>query len=102
MELVLLSPRLDAQEALRIGLVNRVVPAAELDAAVDGVAKSIASGPTLALRNAKRLVRESLGRTLPEQLHAEAVSIAQCAGTGDFVEGITAFLEKRPPRFDGT
>ena len=99
MELVLLSPRLDAQEALRIGLVNRVVPAAELDAAVDSVANAIASGPALALRNAKRLVRESLDRTLPEQLHAEAVSIAQCAGTNDFVEGITAFLEKRSPRF---
>ena len=99
MELVLLSPRLHAQEALRIGLVNRVVPASELDAAVESVAKSIADGPALALRNAKRLVRESLGRTLPEQLHAEAVSIAQCAATDDFVEGITAFLEKRAPRF---
>lgn len=100
MELVLLSPRLDAREALRIGLVNRVVPAAELDSAVEGVAKSLATGPAQALRNAKRLLRESLGRTLPEQLNAEALSIAQCAGTSDFVEGITAFLEKRPPRFE--
>ncbi len=99
MELVLLSPRLDAREALRIGLVNRVVPVAELDAAVAAVASSIVAGPPLALRNAKRLVRESLDHTLPEQLNAEATSIAQCAATGDFVEGVTAFLEKRPPHF---
>lgn len=99
MELVLLSPRLDAKEAAAIGLVNRVVPAVELDATVESVARSLASGPPLALRNARRLVRESLDHTLSEQLDAEAASIAQCAGTDDFVEGITAFLEKRPPRF---
>ena len=99
MELVLLSPRLDASEALRIGLVNRVVPTAELDTAVDAVTRSLASGPALALRNARRLLRGSLEHTLSQQLDAEAASIAQCAGTDDFVEGITAFLEKRAPRF---
>ena len=51
------------------------------------------------MRNAKRLLRDSLGRTLSEQLDAEAVSFGACAATDDFVEGITAFLEKRPPRF---
>ena len=99
MELFLLSPRIDAKEAAAIGLVNRVVPAAELDAAVDRVVRSLADGPALALANAKRLLRASPGRSLSEQLNAEAASIAQCAGTADFVEGITAFLEKRPPRF---
>ena len=60
---------------------------------------ALATGPVLALRNAKRLVRESLARTLSEQLDAEAASFAACAGTADFVEGITAFLAKRPPQF---
>jgi 2-(1,2-epoxy-1,2-dihydrophenyl)acetyl-CoA isomerase len=55
----------------------------------------------MALRNAKRLIRESLGRTLAEQLDAERASFAACAGTTDFVEGITAFLAKRPPTFTG-
>ncbi|MEP7184012.1 MAG: enoyl-CoA hydratase [Betaproteobacteria bacterium] len=99
MEILLLSERFDAAEALRLGIVNRVVPAAGLDAATDAIVKSLVAAPVLALRNAKRLVRDSLGRTLSEQLQAEAVSFGQCAATADFAEGITAFLEKRPPRF---
>jgi 2-(1,2-epoxy-1,2-dihydrophenyl)acetyl-CoA isomerase len=98
-EILLLSERFDAAEALRIGLVNRVVPLAELDAAVAAVAGSLASAPVLSMRNAKRLLRESLGRTLSEQLQAEAVNFGHCAGTADFAEGITAFLEKRAARF---
>jgi 2-(1,2-epoxy-1,2-dihydrophenyl)acetyl-CoA isomerase len=101
MELVLLSPRLAAPEALAIGLVNKVVPRAELDAAVASAANSLAAGAALAIANAKRLLRGSLDRTLPEQLAAEAASIAQCAGTADFVEGVTAFVAKRPPKFGG-
>jgi 2-(1,2-epoxy-1,2-dihydrophenyl)acetyl-CoA isomerase len=101
MELVLLSPRLTAAEALAIGLVNKVVPRDELDAAVASATNSLAIGARLALANAKRLVRDSLDRTLPEQLAAEARSIAQCAGTADFVEGVTAFVAKRPPKFGG-
>ena len=102
MELVLLSPRLAAPEALAIGLINKVVPGAELDAAVASAANSLATGPALAIANAKRLLRGSLDRSLPEQLAAEAASIAQCAGTTDFVEGVTAFVAKRPPKFGGT
>ncbi len=99
MEILLLGERFDAQKALAIGLVNRVVPAAELESAVAAVVNSLATGPAMAIRNAKRLLRESLGRTLSAQLDAEAVSFGACAGTDDFVEGITAFLEKRPARF---
>ena len=99
MEIMLLGERFDARHALELGLVNRVVPAAELESAVAAMVESLATGPVMAIRNAKRLVRESLGRTLPEQLAAEAVSFGACSGTNDFAEGITAFLAKRPAKF---
>ena len=99
LEIYLLSERCDAHEAQRIGLVNRVVDGAALDATVRAIASSIATGPALALGNVKRLLRESSGRTLSEQLHAEAESFGRCAATEDFAEGIRAFLAKRPPRF---
>ena len=99
LEIHLLSERFDAREAWRIGLVNRVVARDALDATVSELARSIAEGPALALRNVKRLVRDASQRTLSEQLRAEAESFAQCAATEDFVEGIGAFLEKRRPRF---
>ncbi|MFO1414033.1 MAG: enoyl-CoA hydratase-related protein [Burkholderiales bacterium] len=101
MEIMLLAERFDARQALAWGLVNRVVPAAELDAALAAVVASLVAAPRLAIRNAKRLLRESLGRTLSEQLVAEAVSFGSCTATPDFAEGITAFFEKRPARFGG-
>ena len=100
MEIFLLGERFGAADALALGIVNKVVPAAGLAAAADGIVKSLASGPVLALRKTKRLVRDSMARTLSEQLQAEAVSFSECAGTADFDEGITAFLAKRSPRFD--
>ena len=99
MEILLLSERFDAAEALRLGLVNRVVAAERLEAEVDAIVRALAMAPVLATRNAKRLVRDSLTRTLSEQLQAEAVSFGQCTATADFAEGITAFIEKRPARF---
>ena len=99
LEIYLLGERFDAREAQRIGLVNRVVDAAALDATVHELAQSIATGPALALRNVKRLLRESFEHTLAEQLGAEAESFGRCAATTDFAEGIHAFFEKRPPKF---
>ena len=99
MEIFLLGERFGATEALALGIVNRVVPAAELDTATEAMVRALAAGPVLALRNTKRLVRGSMARTLSEQLQAEATSFGACAGTADFVEGITAFLGKRPPQF---
>jgi 2-(1,2-epoxy-1,2-dihydrophenyl)acetyl-CoA isomerase len=99
MEIILLSERFDALEALRIGIVNKVVPAPELDTAVNAIVESLVHAPVDALRNAKRLLRESPGHSLSEQLQAEAVSFAQCAATPDFVEGVRAFTAKRKPRF---
>jgi 2-(1,2-epoxy-1,2-dihydrophenyl)acetyl-CoA isomerase len=97
--ILLLSERFGAQEALAMGLVNRVVPGAELDAAVEKVVAAIASGPRGALARTKRLLRQSSTCTLPEQLRAEAASFAACSSTDEFVEGVTAFVEKRPARF---
>ena len=102
MEILLLGERFDAAEALRLGLVNRVVPASELHGVVDALARKLAAGPALAQRNTRRLLRSAATRTLSEQLQAEAVSFGACAAERDFVEGITAFLDKRPPRFGTT
>lgn len=101
MEIMLLSERFDAAQARDWGIVNRVVPLADLDAAVAAVVQDLVRAPLLAVRNAKRLLRQSLGSSLSEQLAAEAVSFGTCAGTTDFAEGINAFLEKRPARFAG-
>ncbi len=101
MEIVLLGDRFDAAEALALGLVNRVVPAAELDAAVASIVASLVNGPATAIANGKRLVNASLERTLSEQLQAEATSFGACAASADFAEGVAAFLAKRPARFGG-
>jgi 2-(1,2-epoxy-1,2-dihydrophenyl)acetyl-CoA isomerase len=99
MEIMLLGERFDAARALEFGLVNRVVTAAELDNEVQRIVQSLADAPVLAMRNTKRLVRESLAHSLSAHLDAEAVSFGACAATPDFVEGITAFLDKRPAHF---
>ena len=97
--ILLLGERFGAADALAMGLVNRVVPLAELDVAVEAVARALADGPREALSATKRLLRDSLDRTLSGQLQAEAVSFGRLSATDDFVEGVASFLEKRPPRF---
>ena len=99
MEIFLLAERFDAAEAARLGIVNKVVPAAELDRTLDAIVDTLVAGPRDALRGAKRLVRESLARTLSEQLDTEAVSFGRATASADFDEGIGAFLAKRPPQF---
>ncbi|MEH3144157.1 MAG: enoyl-CoA hydratase-related protein [Methylobacterium frigidaeris] len=101
MEIALLNPVLDAAEAHRLGLVNRVVPAAEFAAEAEALAARLAEGPTHAYGAMKRLLRDSSGRDLSGQLAAESASFLACADTADFREGVEAFLGKRPPRFGG-
>lgn len=98
-QIMMLGDRFDAREAAALGVVNRVVGNAELDEVVADASQRIAAGPTLAVRNLKRLLRASLQRSLSEQLQAEAVSFGQCTASDDFAEGIEAFLAKRPPAY---
>lgn len=98
-EIALLSEPFDAAEALRLGLVNRVVPAAELDAQATQLAERLARGPMPATANLKRLLRTSFERDLRGQLDAERNAFLACAASADFAEGVDAFLAKRKPEF---
>lgn len=98
-EIALLGDRFDAATAAELGLVNRVVPLADLDAEVDKLASRLARGPAIAFGRTKALLQGSFDQTLEAQLDAEARSFAACAAEPDFVEGLSAFVEKRKPAF---
>lgn len=102
LEIALLGDTLNAQEALRCGLINRVVPAPELERTTQALAQRLAQGPTKAYGHMRRLLRSSWERTLPEQLAAEAQAFDHCAHSSDMREGLQAFFDKRKPLFHGT
>lgn len=101
LEIALLGEAFTADDALRLGLVNRVVPSAELDSATAALAQRLANGPTLAYGAMKRLMRASMDHTLPEQLAAEKDAFVHCAGTEDFRAGVEAFHQRQSPQFVG-
>lgn len=101
MELTLLSDTLDASAALQLGLINSVVPAAELEPASQRLMRRLAAGPTKAYAEAKALMNNSLHNSMETQLEAEAQAFSRCARTADLAEGVTAFVEKRKPEFSG-
>ena len=101
LEIALMGDTLTAPDALRLGLVNRVVPAQHLDTAADALIERIAHGPTLAYGAMKRLMRASFDRDLDTQLIAETAAFAGCAATQDMRAGIEAFYAKKPPVFEG-
>ena len=101
LEIALLGDTYGAAEAERLGLVNRVMPVAELDAAVQELAQRLAGGPTLAHGHMRRLMRASFDHDLPAQLAAEAEAFVACAHTADLPQGIAAFHAKRPAAFQG-
>ena len=100
-EIALLGDAVTAHEALAMGLVNRVVADAELEAAAEALARRLAIGAPAALAATKQLLRLSSGRDLASQVAAEADSLRGCAATADYAEGLAAILEKRAARFSG-
>jgi 2-(1,2-epoxy-1,2-dihydrophenyl)acetyl-CoA isomerase len=100
-ELMLLGDRFDARRALELGLVNRLVPPAALEAEAMTLATRLANGPTYAYGRTKALLQATLGDAFDAQLRRETESFAACAATNEFVEGVRAFLEKRKPSFTG-
>jgi 2-(1,2-epoxy-1,2-dihydrophenyl)acetyl-CoA isomerase len=100
-ELVFFGDDLSAQDAERLGLVNKVVPAAELEATVRQWAKRLAEGPTFAIGLSKRLLNRSLQADMDTLFAEEAFTQALVANSEDMREGIRSFMEKRPPAFKG-
>jgi len=100
-ELALLAEVIDAVEADRIGLVNRIVPEADLDAHVADVAARIAAGPPLALSMSKALLNHGSQMSMSQALEAEAATQATNFGTADAREAGLAWIEKRAPEFTG-
>jgi len=102
LELITTAAKIDTDEALRIGLVERVVGDEELEAEAHTLAARIASQPPLAVRGAKRAVHAALdGRSVRDGLVVEAENQAVCLASADFTEAITAFIEGRPPEYRG-
>jgi 2-(1,2-epoxy-1,2-dihydrophenyl)acetyl-CoA isomerase len=92
---------IDAQTALQLGIVNRVVPAAQLEAETKGLAHKIAQGPQLAIRSVKRALFGSAKAKLVKGLEHEVQEQMKCFVSKDCGEGIRAFMEKRKPKFQG-
>jgi 2-(1,2-epoxy-1,2-dihydrophenyl)acetyl-CoA isomerase len=99
MEIALLAERFDAATAERLGLVNRVVPAASLDEETGKLAARLAAGPTAVYARTKQLLNASLNSSLETQLQREAEAFAQSASEPAFAEGVRAFIEKRKPQW---
>ncbi len=100
-ELAMLGERLPARQALEWGLINRVWPDAEFAGRADELAAGLAEGPTLSYAGAKRELNKWLYERMAGQLEFEAAIQQEMAGSADFKEGVSAFLEKRRPRFTG-
>lgn len=101
LKLLLSGDILNAQEALRIGLVDEVVPAAELMSRAEALAQAIAKNAPLAVAETLHIVEEGLSLPLELGLLREAQAFGSLSATADKTEGTTAFLEKRPPSWKG-
>ncbi|MEA2089900.1 MAG: enoyl-CoA hydratase/isomerase family protein [Thermoproteota archaeon] len=100
-ELIFTGRMINAEEAKKTGVVNQVFSAGELEKATEEVAAKLASGASLAINAAKKLLKQGLYENLRVQLKREAEAIAKASATVDFEEGLNAFLEKRKPKFKG-
>ncbi len=100
-EMAMLGEPVDAARALDWGLINRVLPDAQFDGAVTDLVDRLAAGPTRSYAGTKRQLNAWLYSRMEEQLALEASIQQEMAASGDFAEGLTAFLQKRPPAFEG-
>ncbi|MBD8561810.1 enoyl-CoA hydratase/isomerase family protein [Pseudomonas fluorescens] len=100
-ELVFFGDKVAAHDAQALGLINRVVPGAELAITVDALAARLASGPTTAISLAKRLINKSLDTDRGNAFLEEAMAQEVNSRTEDSSEGVRAFIERRPPQFKG-
>ena len=101
LEIALLGDRVKAAAAAAMGMINFVVPSADLAHETQKLAERLAAGPTHVYGNTKRLLYRSLENEFESQLQLEAELFADCAMRGDFREGVAAFVEKRKARFTG-
>ena len=99
MEMIYFNEPIDADEALRLGLVNRVVASEQLEEEVKLLAQKLVQGPRKTFGRAKKLVRSASTETLESQMELERQEIALSTLETEFQEGVTAFVEKRPPDF---
>lgn len=101
MELLATGRMVSAEEALRIGMVDRVVPAADLAKETAALARTIASGPPIAIAGIKRAMQASERNDLRAQINLESQHQLDCFRSHDAAEGMAAFFEKRDARFEG-
>lgn len=100
-EMFFLGDAIDAAEAYRLGLINRVAPADQLAAQVNAMAARIAHGPLTSYRYMKSNVNQAMSSDMRTLLEREAETHLRCGQTADHQEGVRAFMEKRPPNFAG-
>ena len=101
-EMAMLGERIPAPQALEWGLINRVAADDAFDAEVDALAERLATGPTGSYAGSKRQFNAWIYPRMDEQLELEAAIQQEMAASGDFMEGVQAFLAKRPPEFKGS
>lgn len=101
MEIALLGDRFSAQEAKDLGMINRVVPTADLQDETRKLAERLAQGPTVAYGNIKKLILQSSENSLDQQLQSEAETFGETVMSEDWIEGVSAFNQKRKPQFTG-
>jgi 2-(1,2-epoxy-1,2-dihydrophenyl)acetyl-CoA isomerase len=99
LEWLMLGDPMSAQQAAGLGLINRVVAREVLEEEARILARRIAAGPAQAQASLKRLIWRATGASVESQLEAEAASFMSLAATADFREGVSAFFERREPRF---
>ena len=90
---------ISAQDAYQLGMVNRIIPFAELDSTVDALATRLAASPRVALAKIKAGLNQAAESDLANALEFEAINQGACLHSTDFIEGVTAFLQKRKAVF---